>query len=82
MTRIEKLVYDYPTKHKHGFIQTEIDELLSWFNGLNMEKWDNAMMGNTCMMDKEDGFIIYHCDILTALRCAIEDRDMYLHEWD
>jgi len=80
---LQKLVYEWPTKYKEGFISTEIDELLAMFknDNLNMDKWDNAMMGNTCMM-AEDGIISYHCDVLTALRCALENRDMYSYEWD
>ena len=79
---LETLVNKYPTKHEHGFIDPEIKELLDLFENLNMDKWDNAMRGNTCMMDAKDGFIIYHCDILTGLRCALENRDQYLHKWD
>ena len=82
MVGLNELVYDYPTKHKAGFIQTEIEDLLSKFENLNMDKWDSAMMGNTCMMDANDGIISYHCDVLGALRCAIENRDLTLPEWD
>jgi len=78
---IEDYVYNYPTKYKEGFIQPEIDKLLSEFTGLHMDKWDAAMMGNTCMTS-EDGFIIYHCDIVTALKCALENRDQTFFEWD
>ena len=78
---LKKAVYGYPTKYKEGFIQSEIDDLLSGFDNLNMDKWYDAMMGNTCMMIK--GKIInYHCDVLTALSCAIEGRDITFMEFD
>ena len=81
--KLYDLVYNYPTKHKEGFIQTEQEELIKQFPDINMDKYNNAMMGNTCMMDKETGgFIIYHCDVLTALRCGLENRDMYAWECD
>ena len=78
---LEEIVYKYPTKYKEGFIVKEYQELLKKFPNINMDKFNNALCGITCMVI--DGQTIsYHCDILTALRCGIEDRDMYLHEWD
>ena len=78
---LEKLIYEYPTKYKEGFIAAEIQELLKKFPEIHMEKYNDAMMGNTCMVI--DGqTIIYHCDVLTGLRCCIEDRDIRLSEWD
>jgi len=82
MKDLHSLVYDWPTKHKQGFIQSEIDELLSRFDNLHMDKWHDAMMGNTCMLDEEDGFITYHIDVLTALRCAIDNRKQTWLEFD
>lgn len=76
------LVYNYPTKHKEGFIATEEKDLLSKFPNINMEKYNNAMTGNTCMLNEEDGIIMYHCDILKALNCGIENRDLTIYEWD
>ncbi len=81
-TYLEEIVYKYPTKHKHGFIQTELNEVMDLFENLNMDKWNSAMMGNTCIMDKDDGIITYHCDVLTGLKCALENRDQTLEEWD
>lgn len=81
---IESLIYDWGTYNEHGFNKYEEDVLLEYIgkeHKLNMDKYHNAMMGNTCMMDQH-GFVTYHCDILTAVLCAIENRDMYMHEWD
>ena len=48
---------------------------------VNGEKYDEAMWGNTCGM--WDGkFVIYHCDVLKAIQCGIENRDLKLEEWD
>ena len=80
---LQKLVYEWPTKHKMGFITPEIDTLLAKFEGkIHKDKWDDAMMGHTCGVDEEDGLIIYHCDILMALKCALGNRYMTLGEWD
>lgn len=47
-----------------------------------MDKYNNAMFGNTYMLSDEGKTITYHCDIITALLCGIEDRDIHLWEWD
>jgi len=78
---LEEKVYSFPTKHKEGFIQSEIDELLKQFHSVNMDKFNDAMLGNTCMI-KDDEIIIYHCDVLTALRCGLGNRGVLPHEFD
>lgn len=84
---LEKKVYEYSTKFKEGFIAEEIDDLLSQYDTIDMKKFNNALMGNTCMVkydeDKQMNQLInYHVDVLKALRCGLEGRDLYLHEWD
>lgn len=81
--KLYNLVYNWPTKSEYGFIAAEQAELLKQFPDINMDKYEDALTGITCMMDEETGgLIIYHCDILTALRCGIENRNMYAYEWD
>lgn len=79
---LEDKIYNYPTKYPEGFVKTEIDTLLKDYPNINMDKFDDAMMGNTCMMSENDGLIIYHCDILKALLCGIENRNLRVDEWD
>lgn len=79
---IRNIVYDYPTKSQFGFIQSELKTLLSWFPTINMDKFNDAMMGNTCMLDENDEIINYHCDVYKALICGIENRDLKLEEFD
>lgn len=78
---IREKVYNYPTKHKEGFIQSEINALLKEYPNVDMEKFNSALMGNTCMV-KDNEIIQYHCDIVKALRCGIEKRNLYQWEWD
>ena len=82
MKELEGKVYDYPTKYAEGFLQEELDVLLKDYPNINMDKFHDALMGNTCGIDANGKLIQYHCDIVTALRCGIENRDMYLYEWD
>lgn len=81
MDNLEDLVYNYPTKHQEGFTPGEIKEILSNFQDINMDKFHDALSGITMMSINQES-IIFHCDILTALRCGIEDRDIRLQEWD
>jgi hypothetical protein len=78
---IEKKVYEYTTKHKQGFTSAEIDELLKEFPDIDMEKFNYAMDGNTCMLIDEE-VIMYHIDVLKALICGLEKRDLYNFEID
>lgn len=78
---IEDKVYGTRTKHKEGFTNKELELLLSEFPGINMDKVDNALTGITCMM-KEDEIIIYHCDIVKAIVCGIENRELSVTEFD
>jgi len=79
--KLRDLVYNYKTKYKEGFIDCEIEELLSKFPNINMDKYYDAMMCNTCMLVDND-VIRYHCDILVGLRCGLENREITTFEWD
>lgn len=74
-------VYNYPTKSPYGFTNEEMAELLKKYPNVNMEKFNNAMWGNTCMMI-EGKIITYHCDVAKALQCGLENRDLTVDEWD
>jgi len=78
---LHDLVYNFKTKHKGGFTEADQQKLLKKFPKINMEKYKNAMMGHTCVM--VDGeLVIYHCDVLGALRCGLENRNLTEAEWD
>jgi len=79
---IHKYVYDYKTKNKYGFNPIELEDLIKKFPfEIDQEKYDIAMMGNTCMMEK-NMLIIYPCDVVTALTCGSEGRNMHWWEFD
>jgi len=81
--KLYDLVYNYPTRNKEGFVNEEQQILIAMFPKMNMDKYWDAQSHITCMMEEKTGqFIIYHCDVLTALRCGLENRDMHAHEWD
>lgn len=77
---LTEFIDTYPTKHKHGFLGSETNEILEKFE-IDKEKFYTAMGVNTCMII-EGQILNYHCDIELALRCVIENRDKTLDEWD
>jgi hypothetical protein len=79
---LEEIVYNTKTKNKHGYTDREIFYLILKIGGtINLDRYNDAMMGNTCMMDGDD-IINYHCDVVTALSCGFENRDIKLNEFD
>lgn len=81
MNKIKDKVYNFKTKSEYGFTQSEMEELLKDYPNVNMDKFNNAMMGNTCMVI-EGEVINYHIDVYHALLCGIENRGLKTHEWD
>ena len=78
---VENIVYNHPTKHSRGFTSRELNDFLLKYE-INVNDFFYRLgIGHTCMVI-EGQTIRYHCDILTALRCVIENRDMTIDEWD
>jgi hypothetical protein len=66
---ITERVYNYPTKHKYGFIESEIKDLLKEYP-IDIDRFNLSMMGHTCMLiDNET--IWYHCDIIKAIKYSV-----------
>jgi hypothetical protein len=71
MQNITERVNNYPTKHKIGFRQSEIDELLKEYT-IDMDRFNDAMMGHTgSIIDNE--FIMYHCDVEMAIKYSVRN---------
>ena len=82
---LKDLVYNYKTISEWGFMQEEIQKLIDKFPNFNIDKYNDAMMGNTCMMINykgKDTIVNYHCDVLTGLRCGVENREQFGYEFD
>lgn len=82
---IREKVYTYKTKNEEGFTGAEeialLKEIKEIFVDFNQGKYNDAMFGNTCMRI-DDEIVTYHCDVVTALLCGIQHRDMYGYEFD
>lgn len=81
MTNVTKIVSEFKTKYQQGFTREEIKKILEKFPNINMDKFNDALFCNTCMLI-DDEIITYHSDIITALRCGLENRNIHSWEWD
>ena len=82
--QIQDLVNNWPTQFEEGLTHLEITNIINTIkvdNNFSHEKFDNAMMGNTCMV-KDGQTIIYHCDVVKGIQCGIENRNLNVLEWD
>lgn len=79
--QLHEKVYEFKTKYSQGFLKTEIKTLIKEFKGVTLKKM-NEKLGGITVGSSPDGYLIYHCDVLTALHCILENRDMYQHEFD
>ena len=77
---VEDLIYQYPTKNEHGFVVSEIKDILTKYN-IDEDKFYIGLGINTCMVINGET-ITYHCDIIKGLLCVIENREQTFEEWD
>jgi len=78
---VEEYVREYPVKSKWGFNPEELADIIQEFPDINIKKFDLAMGVHTVITD-EGKIITFPYDVITALRCGIENRDIKLSEWD
>lgn len=79
---IRDIVYDFPTKYEQGFTTFDQQCLLAdYFPQYSQEELSEKIGVVTCMRI-DDEFVIYHEDIINALYCLIENRELNQWEWD
>lgn len=78
---IEDIVYGFKTKYPQGFTAQEREELFALFPKLDHQKFGEAL-GCITVMTIDGEPLIYPTDIITGIRCAIENRDVNLAEFD
>lgn len=79
---IEEHIYNFPHRNAWGFSSVEIEEVLKAFPKINMDKFNDALTGNTCMKDEAGNLITYPHDLLKAIICGVENRNLSVEEWD
>jgi hypothetical protein len=79
--RITSIVRSFKTKYDEGFTWNEIQSISEKFTSLNRDKFESALFGITCRMINEET-VIYSWDVVKALRCGLENRNLRGYEWD
>ena len=80
--QIVDLVYNYKTKYKEGFTSSEIHYLMCQIGKpIDFKAYTNALGCHTAIK-VEDEFLTFHQDILTAISCGLESRDITFAEFD
>lgn len=80
-TQLKNFIYNYKTVYPQGFTFDEIKDVLTHFPSVNIEKYNNAMTCLTCFAI-DGNTVIFHCDVLTGIRCGLENRDISPLEFD
>lgn len=70
---IRDIVYNFETKHKEGFVNSELEDLLKLFPETNRENFIKSFISNTCMII-DDEFVHYHEDVYYALLNCIKQH--------
>lgn len=79
---INNYVHGFKTKYEQGFTPEEMNEVLEHFKDeISMDAFNDAMMGNTCPV-VEGQMLVYKHDLITGIRCGIENRTPNVWEWD
>tara|TARA_B110000259_G_scaffold181223_1_gene222935 strand:- start:7742 stop:8002 length:261 start_codon:yes stop_codon:yes gene_type:complete len=79
--KLKDKVYNFKTKHKIGFVKEETEALLKDYPQVNMDRFQESTDGNSVQVI-DDKIVEYHCDILLALVCGLENRGPNIDEWD
>jgi hypothetical protein len=80
--KIYEHVHEYSTVDKYGFTKKEFEEIIALYPKINMDKVKDAMMGNTCKVNRENQIIYYHRDVFLAIVCGVQNRNLKVGEWD
>lgn len=76
-----KTVNRFKTKHKEGFIDSEIKLLLKQFTKVHYENFNEALGKVTCMYINEES-VIYKHDVIKTINLCIKNSDNNLEDWD
>jgi hypothetical protein len=79
---INERVYSFETKSEKGFVKEEIEHLLSYYPSINMNKFNNALVGITGIIDENGSFVFYKDDIEKALIIGMNKTKPNSINWD
>ena len=73
LQNIQEVVDNYPTKHKSGFTDTEINSLLKEYSVNSKKFYYNLGVNTVSIIDGKT--VTYHTDIKRALRFVIKGSE-------
>lgn len=69
--KIRELIENFKTKSKYGFNLDEVHEVVQQFPEIDMDKFNESLMGNTGIIE-DNQLIVYPHDFYLALLSGIE----------
>ena len=79
MNNLKQEVYNYNTKYKEGFIESEILDLLNKYK-IEPDKF-NRTLGVHTVMRIDNQFITFHGDVYNTIVACLDNRELNLKEW-
>jgi hypothetical protein len=76
---IKELIDNYPAEYENGLTDIEVKDIASKIPNIDMNKVYNSMSNNTCSVIGTT-LINYYSDVLLALTCGIENKDVNLND--
>lgn len=78
---ISKTINNFKRKYQDGFMMSEIKELLSNFEDINIDKFDAQMSGIT-VLSIDNNILIYPHDVFKGIINGLEYRDILINKFD
>ena len=77
---LKDIVYNFKTKHDSGFTREEQLRLCDQI-GISKPQYLDKLGTNTCLLIGQE-VITYRHDVLKAIQCVEENRNLKSWEWD
>lgn len=76
---IKELIDNYPAEYENGLTDDEVKDIASKIPNIDMNKVYKSMSNNTCSVINTT-LINYYSDVLLALTCGVENKDVNLND--
>ena len=82
MINVNEIIDSFETLYPEGFLASEIEILLDRYkHSISKEHFNEALTRCTVML-KDNQIVIYHIDIINALRSGLNAREVPFEDWD
>lgn len=70
------------SKHKYGYTKQEVLDIIRPLKIHHKTFWKKFGINTGALDSKTNEILYYGCDIVTAIRCCLENRNKTFLEWD